>query len=1540
MELKRLKRIAKVMLSLLLVISMFPALHSVEAAEKWTEHKKQANIKTDREWKVNFSATATKAKIKKVSVESNGEDIPVNVTYDQSETIRVKPVHRYLSGQDHTLKIELANGKRDRMNFTTGVESFGNNQRIYTDEVVKGNATSAKHFYSIRPTKDGELTLKGSTKNKKMTIYLYDNEKEKGEFIGFTKEEENPTLSRELQRNKIYYVAIEATGAYELETSLQAKSVTAESSLTNAQQAIDALPVPADVMPKHEYAIGQAKTLIALARLFEADATKIEQMEARIEKLEDVVKPLAIEAVDVVNASTFEIQFNRAVNPELMTLRLGNETIDRKYITFNANRTFATIAMPENLPSGTRMLSVLLPSVEPLTKQLVISEEEVATIDILGDTAVRIAGNQVSIGYRALNQYGEEMANPALTARATGGITAESPSITFEKGRVLIPIGSTPLEGGTTFTLKLSKGKVVAEKEIKVSDQSSVYDVKIKEMNPKNKVIKETTDLADAAEATYLIVEAKDQFGAPIKDVNELAEAMTITSTNPNVVGVATTFEKHKEDEGLYKLKLTNPVGDRLPTVGKTTIVLTTLASNNKSEFSITVEEGARVDTFELGVPEHVTAGSNLLIDIHAVDKDEQAINDLDIIKGSVSGIQWTTKPSIQPEVKKVDKDGKEIDKEEKGRVVLFFKGEDVKQGTLEITGVTSTNKKVTETITVKEQAKPATWTTELSSTNVFEKIEEDSDKWNEEKYVVNKNEIKVKDQYGNEMAALPEGYSLRGKTNDRAVIVTNQEDNVTIGRSAVGTATVTISLYKGNQEIQGSEKVFTFVTKDGSGYFGYQIEPVGTIYDTEAAGTTNHEDYNRELIVLGIVNDKGAMVRLDNDDFKLTKESTAGIELVDGNLLIKEKFYYSGMTTKLDLVIEIKSTGETFTEEVTLSKERPKVTEFIVENDRLAYTLSTEEEGNKEVLVIDWSWLVGEAAFSAVDQYGVKSVKPEEPEQLSQLEFPDGTVVKPTITFTTKKGSQLFEGNGTHNAAITNFSKGSEVDATIRSNGQAVTVTITMDKDHMPEVDDVVKDLNEKLKEKQELTKGTTNLLDVVRSSVTNSNYDISIDSVDNNISYSGTIIGKDGRIYPVECDKNCDDTFEEVKVTFTISHKTATALKDETAEITFKVPKATEVMLADGSLGKAGDRTITDLKADKEYIVFVDGKYHSVVQDGEEPSRFILSSKGYTTKAEAEKESEPLVGTSIQQLTNGKTYKIEEVAPKEVLLDKGSVAGAEKGDKKITGLEEHHRYVVSYAPNGTDKKYFGVLANGKLHTQARENKTDASQDAGFLDETEITSLINGVTYKVEKANPFKVVGLKAKLVDNGLSVQLDFPRLYTDKVQIDYRIAGENWKPIEEGNLLGNTIGSTSATIINSTWTPGKFYQFKLSIDDDRYETESNTVELTIPKLNITERAITVGQPVYNGTKPSVQVSGNQYTIESESWTPAGANFGAEIPVLTIKFKPDNEYTLDGLSSNSFTVTNASKTVYTREGELGVITATFPEIKAPEPPSEGDEG
>ncbi|MER2079712.1 hypothetical protein, partial [Psychrobacillus psychrotolerans] len=180
----------------------------------------------------------------------------------------------------------------------------------------------------------------------------------------------------------------------------------------------------------------------------------------------------------------------------------------------------------------------------------------------------------------------------------------------------------------------------------------------------------------------------------------------------------------------------------------------------------------------------------------------------------------------------------------------------------------------------------------------------------------------------------------------------------------------------------------------------------------------------------------------------------------------------------------------------------------------------------------------------------------------------------------------------------------------------------------------------------------------------------------------------------------------------------------------ISCSVPSvASSVILAPGSHGKAGNKKVTGLIVTAKYVVTKGTNFYGVLANG------TLSAE-QTTKGTAETLAVALTSTEIIGLTNGTSYKVEEVipppaGPTKVIVETGSVPGATAGDKTITGLTTATKYVVTEGTN-----FYGVLANGTL-SAVQTTKGVAETLAVALTGTEIIGLTNGTTYKVEEVIP-----------------------------------------------------------------------------------------------------------------------------------------------------------------------------------------------------------
>lgn len=711
------------------------------------------------------------------------------------------------------------------------------------------------------------------------------------------------------------------------------------------------------------------------------------------------------------------------------------------------------------------------------------------------------------------------------------------------------------------------------------------------------------------------------------------------------------------------------------------------------------------------------------------------------------------------------------------------------------------------------------------------------------------------------------EGFTLRGRTTDKAVEVTNEGGEIIVTPKAVGKATVTISLYEGNEEVAGSGKPFVFTAKDNTPYLSYRVEPVADLYDTQGAKEEINKKYGQELIVAGMTTEVVGE-QLKSDAFELVEEKSSNLKLEDGKLYLNEsKLIYDGQSAELPFVVRIKSTGETIEQVVRVTKVKPKVVELKANNPSIEFSKATDDDK-----ALDWEWLLNNVGFTAKDQYGVevnsddlkkiasKATQDEEEEDeddnsnpgstgLSIFEFPDGTEIKSTIQFKKESGSLLFENDGTYQAKVTDYSKDAKVKAIVTAGGVSTEVIVTMKDKHTPELDKVVEGFNRKLcKEescegkndiKVSLNKDIKNIVEELKEYIKHKDYDIKISLVNQFEHEEQVVIEENGDVHHVECSpgSDCDGT-EDVKATviYTISHKTETEFekKDEEQEIIFEVPKATEVILTRDSLGTADSH-------------------------------------------------------------------------------------------KITKLTENHRYVVRSGV--TDKyKYHAVTASGKL-SEGTDDFDKASEEADFLKGKEITGLFNGETYKVKKAKLKLVTGVTATLVDHD-TVRLDFPAIAHAETVTVQKCKGDcenenSWSEIEEDSKTEITSSSTEVNITNLDLDPDKKYYFRLVIDEKVKESDriyEKYSEKTTEEIMISTVGVDVVKEILD--KIEVPQADNQPTTKSSlagdyesdgveeveiEWSSKGEN-GEEVTesfqagqtyIAEIKLELSLGYTLKGLTA-----------------------------------------
>lgn len=1356
-------------------------------ANEWDEEWTKKDVSLLHEWTINFSDIATEAKIESIIIEHKGKPIDVTVTYNQSEIVKVKPKARYLAGQDYTLKVLLKNGKKYKMDFTTtkqGVDVEPNKTKenasnLYVNETIEGSVstTDKEDFYRLTVPQNGELKLSlSSTSDLSMT--LLDQDATDGDILAYKNNAKTITLTRELKAGT-YYVRVEGEGNYTLDVKHTAKSISAEQALINARDAVYALPARLDVQERHREEIDQAITLINTAKLVGADALEIEKLERIITELFDVILPIEVTAL-VSNSKTVLLTFNRPVQSKLAYIKVNGK--DAKSVTFNANQTIARVEMAEALKEGPLGVSVegIAPKPILLKNNVTVEAEKATAIEIIGNTANRIGGDvvAVTVPYRVFNQYGEEMDleierdGKKVTVTATvEGIT----NIKTDAGLVTIPVADDIAEG-SSLKLTLTADTATTEKTVTVSLKEAVATVEIKGLNKAD--LNERTNFA--TETYYLIIEAKDKFGKPITDIDLLNQEGNIHIFNyaPKIVGIAPKFEK-VDDE--IRLPLTGPLEK-----GATTVTLTALQTKAESSFEIKVDESTRTDTIKLIAPtEAVTEGKPLLVEIQTNDKSGKPITEKDVLTNVISGITWIIEPNVNSKV--IEKDGK---------LKLEIKGADVRQGSITIKAQTSTLNTATLTVPIDEKVRPTKWE-ENAESPIEKEFKFTNGTSNPPEIVLDEKSLTILDQYNKvlENPFTDTGYSLvltEENLNGGAIKVVGNK----VQAVAVGTEKVTVAIHNGNQLVAGSAKDITFTVTSGD-YIQYNVAPIETIYDEVAAGNKNNESYDKPIIVYGVLSD-GTEVALKHDtDYKVSAvHPTLNEDVADGILNVDtttQQYTYSNGATSItpEIIVEIKASGEEHRQRITISKTPPIVKEIKYEAKPVLYDATGGEFDLTELVAkID--------TIKAKDQYGVESSVLG-----TVFTFPDGTVITPTIQFNTKTGGQLFSANGSPAAKVTEFSPNSSFETVLSANGASASIIVQVENDSMPSLQAEIDKIT--VEELSELQHGQ-NVQTIVQNLV-NEKYSITIKDSKN------AAIALDGRVTQSSADITGN-------VIFTVTHKESSAFTQE-KKINLTVKAAETVFLTQDSLGKPANTKITGLTTDIRYVLYYDGNYYGVQSVG------TLNATAYATAELAGAASARLTGTEITGLMNGRTYKVETLAPQTVLLapeSKGTAA-----NKKITELVIGTRYIVI---EGTG--YYGVLEDGTL--SRRESTSDAAKSHAVpLKSTEIRNLTNGTMYKVEEVDSKPLTNVTATAGDGKATIRFTEP-LGATTVQIQKQKDNGAW----ENDV---TVDATTTVAVVSGLENGSSYKFRIVVTGGGYHGTSNETAAVTPVAPLTDVEGTAG-------------------------------------------------------------------------------------------------
>ncbi|WP_294740256.1 Ig-like domain-containing protein [uncultured Exiguobacterium sp.] len=771
-------------------------------------------------------------------------------------------------------------------------------------------------------------------------------------------------------------------------------------------------------------------------------------------KIGDIVTPAKefkvdnaakVESVSAVTSKSLKVTFNKAVDDTkaMFEVKKDGFKVNSSTISFSADKKTATVELTSKITKGEYAVSVSGLTQSALTGSVVTQDETVSNIEILSETApLDSLGKTATVGYKVVNQYGEDITKLTNLEKSAGGAKADIDGL----GKItLTPSGNVDFKEGDKVVITLihpSTAKSVT-KTITISASSKIADLTIGALyNKDGKTINEDTDLSK--DLFYLPVAVKDQYGNAVteaKRLNGLTSEVLLNNANPTVVefGAFEVIKINNVDTLVLPVK---GVKDNKATVGESFVTLIAKSNGKSAQSSVKVSESVRSDVVNLQAPSAlVVANEEILFPISITDKEGKAITDVKVATDVVKGAKVT---SGNGTIVAID-----------GALYVKVVKESVKENApITVVVQSSTNKVATQTVIPKAVAAPKVITgTTLSTQSLRPGKSLD----------VTYDKLKIEDQYGRVMSkealagALNAGYSIKATAGENA--------NITLGNKTITTTDSVIQvLAKAGVTTKVSENItFTLVDtkKDelktsafdtkfnlvpDAEFSSYEVADLGTIY--LPANKTIDSKYAKEIVVKAVTKD-GQKVKLDaGKDY--TVKSTTLVDVDNNNKIDSTDAtnvdYGDASTATAKVTVTINSTGEEFVKEVKFSKEAPKVTKVeLVENNKADEFIAGGDVDTVTVSAYDKSSafnldeLEKLADVVVTDQYGVSVALDEDTEV---AKFTKADVTQPaTVTFTKVSGDVTFASNGTTTAAVKEIGAGSVFNVRVNVSGVAGTI-------------------------------------------------------------------------------------------------------------------------------------------------------------------------------------------------------------------------------------------------------------------------------------------------------------------------------------------------------------------------------------------------------------------------------------------------------------------------------------------------------------------
>ncbi|OCT13137.1 hypothetical protein A8709_20540 [Paenibacillus pectinilyticus] len=784
----------------------------------------------------------------------------------------------------------------------------------------------------------------------------------------------------------------------------------------------------------------------------------------------------SISSVTATGAKKIEVKFNKAIDASKVTsitVARGTSAVTTAGVTWSDDKTTATIATSAKLFAGEYTVSVAGLTTAALTGKVTATDEKATKITISSDKAALDAsdttGKTVKVGYKVLNQYGEEITSITSLQASTSGTgvdigTAGTAKITSATQWTL---GQT-----VVLTLVQPDAGISATAALIVSPAAQVANVTVSKLyNAAGSTL--SADTSDIS-AFELVVKAVDQYGSTISDTAALKQQVLVSVSNTTVASVK-NLSSNKADWDTDTIDGSNVSVLKLagtPTSGTTVVTLISASTGASTTFTVNVADGVVADNITFGSIDNTVAlnDGSVNVPVTVTDKAGNEITDLTVLNSATKGIKIG---GVAGGFTKVD-----------GKVVYVydFHATVTAAQTVVLTAITANNKVASKSITIKDNAVPAVITGFTSDVNPNILLASATTPVVAGTQNVTPGYLVVQDQYGRTMSSSAFTGNLGSTTyrvkvsegntattspvNLTGTALTSASDTSVVKAVYKGTETVSFSLEKWDanavnpspapagawKAVSGSDFTPTFRGVAKSEFTSYTVNDITDVFKST--------DYATAVTVSGVTADGKKVslpVSLYNGSASLGSwdQATGKIDTSAVDFTVTGA---PTLTTKAGtFTATINETGDVITKAYNAVTGAPSVKTLTVLKS-VGGAATTNLELKNGTVGGTFSLATIGSLLSAVDQYGksyvVSTANPLPTKSFIStagvITFANGTSATPSLTIsklTNAGGSATptISQNGTKDATITGVELGDSFTITVASGSGTTTVAVNI---------------------------------------------------------------------------------------------------------------------------------------------------------------------------------------------------------------------------------------------------------------------------------------------------------------------------------------------------------------------------------------------------------------------------------------------------------------------------------------------------------------